>query len=195
MGFAEGLIKDRTGEEGCQRPVQPDQEDDDGTDGAIDDGIIAHIIDIVGKKEGICHPCRRGKERAGKHITDAGTFIGGQGIDRGGEQDQRQRHGQETDLVPEGDEFHCNRKELGNKAEEPFPNDQQDDRCRNEDQDQDIEKEYPGKMALLGFFPIDIGNFGGHIFHRAEGKPQGEGQTEGQDGTVGIGGHMDKGDI
>ena len=80
--FAEGLIEDRAGEEGRQRPVQPDEEDDDGTDGAIDDGVVAHIIDIMGEKEGICHPCRRGKERTGKDITPAGAFIGAEGIDR-----------------------------------------------------------------------------------------------------------------
>mgnify|MGYP002508923080 CR=1 FL=1 len=34
------------GQQCGQRPVQPDQESDDGTDGAIDHGIVAHIVHI-----------------------------------------------------------------------------------------------------------------------------------------------------
>ena len=197
IGFSESLIEDCAREESRHRPVEPDDENVDGTDGAIDDRVVAHIIDIMGEKHGICHPCRCGKERTGKDITPAGAFIGAEGIDRGGEQDESQSQGQETDLIPEGDEFHCNRKELGHKGKKAFPDDQENKHGGDKNKDDEIQEKDLQEVLFAGEFIvlIDICHFFGHIFYGAEGKPQGKGQTEGEDGAVGIGRHVDEGDI
>ena len=197
IGFSESLIEDGTSKESRHRPVEPDEENDDGTDGAIDDGVIAHIVDIMGEKHGIGHPCRCGKEGSGEDISPAGTLIGAEGINRGGQQNKGKGQGQKTDLIPKGDEFHGDGQELRHEGKEPFPDDQQNKHGRDKDQNDEIQEKDLQQMLFAGelIILIDIRHFFGHVFHGAEGKPQGKGQTEGQNGSVGIGRHMDKSDI
>ena len=143
MILAQGLIEDRTRKQGCQGPVQPDEKGDDGADGAIDEGIIAHVVDVIGENDGKHHPGCRGKDRAGQNKPPAGTNIGRKGIDCRGQRHQADAHGQETDFIPEGNEFSCDRKELGHEIQHPFPDKKQENHHRNEDQDDDIKEENP----------------------------------------------------
>ena len=197
IGFTESLIEDRPRQEGRHRPVEPDEENDDGTDGTIDDGIVPHIVYIMGEKEGICHPCRCGKEGSGEDISPAGTLIGAEGINRGGQQNKGKGQGQKTDLIPKGDEFHGDGQELRHEGKQPFPDNQQNKHGGDKNKDDKIQEKDLQQMLFAGelIVLIDICHFFGHIFHGAERKPQGKGQTEGEDGAVGIGRHMDKGDI
>ena len=151
----------------------------------------------MGEKQGIGHPCRCGKQCAGQNVVPAGAGCRRKGIDRGGQGNERQRQGQEADFIPEGDEFHCNRKELRHERKQTFPDDQENKHGGDENEDDHVEDKDLQQALFAGEFIIfiDIRNFFSQIFYGAEGKPQSEGQPEGQDGAVGIGRHVDEGDI
>lgn len=195
LPFPQGLIENRTDEEGRHRPVQPDEKGDDGTDGAINDGIAPHIIHIVGKGQGIDHPKAGGKSRTGKDEPPRRGMIGGKIIDGGNQQDEGCRHGQKAGFRPDGNELLRDREKLGHEVQNAFANDHQNQHHRNENQNQKRKQKHPFGMTNGFFFAVDIGNGIGQVFHRPIGKPEGKDQTKGKRGTIAGFGHMGNGEV
>ena len=193
--FPQGLIEHRPHEKGCHRPVQPDEKGDDGPDGAIDDGIAAHIIHIIGETDGIDHPEGSGKSRAGKDEFPRRGLIGGEIVDGGDQQDESRRHGQETGFCPDGDEFPRDGEELRHQAEDAFTNNHQNQHGRDEDENDKGKQNDPLRMTDGFFIAVDIGNCIGQVSHRTIGKPEGKNHAEGKDGAVAAFGHMGDGEV